>query len=45
MALINTKVKPFNASAFKDGEFIENGRSSFSTQLILLLFAQLNWAM
>ena len=23
MALINTKVKPFNASAFKDGEFIE----------------------
>ena len=23
MALINTKVKPFNASAFKQGEFIE----------------------
>jgi len=23
MALINTKVKPFNASAFKDGEFID----------------------
>ena len=23
MALINTTIKPFNASAFKDGEFIE----------------------
>lgn len=50
MSLINTEVKPFKATAYQNGQFIEiteadlkvNGLYSSSIQQTLLLFAQLS---
>ena len=38
MALINTKVKPFNASAFKDGEFIEVSEKDLEGKWAIFFF-------